>query len=283
MGINEIDIIEMNSGTYMHQIEFKINIDEKIISLSELYPTYPEISGFEILQFLTNLAFECKFLIHVFDVSDISLIYSALYGRSYYEYHFEGINLNQKLLFKNIIVKKKTFLDCFETKIGYSAIFQLAQIFYENIQICEKSFVSVEFCPILFETQYIFYNNSFQDCIDWSPIGGFPQKTHPFSQFFEIFSEDMDRIMKRKKQSYLNFVKINRELDKKIIKTYDEIKTQIFDTLFLMKLFSNIFQLCFFEMEKIKSNPNPEDIFKLYLRPCVIPNINLFLKYHTNI
>jgi hypothetical protein len=90
----------------------------------------------------------------------------------------------------------------------------------------------------------------------------------------------MTRIMKKKKQS--NFVKINWDLDNKILKTYDEIKTQIFDTSFLMKLFSNIFELCFFELEKTKSDPNPEDIFKLYLRPCVIPNINLFLKYRTD-
>merc|ERR1711925_52100 len=95
--------------------------------------------------------------------------------------------------------------------------------------------------------------------------------------------EDMNRIMTKKKQSHLNttFVKINRVLDKKILKTYDEIKTQILDTSFLMKLFSNIFQLCFFELENLKkSSLNPEDIFKLYLRPCVIPNINL--KHYTH-
>ena len=68
-----------------------------------------------------------------------------------------------------------------------------------------------------------------------------------------------------------------------MIKTYDEIKTQIFDLSFLMELFSNIFELCFFELEKQKSDPNPEDIFKLYLRPCVIPNINLFLRYYTGV
>jgi hypothetical protein len=49
-----------------------------------------------------------------------------------------------------------------------------------------------------------------------------------------------------------------------------------------MKLFSNIFEICFVELEKRKSDLNPEDIFKLYLRPCVMPNINLFLKYHTH-
>merc|ERR1712034_271019 len=101
---------------------------------------------------------------------------------------------SQNFLFKKIVVNKKTFLDCFEKKIKCS-IKTLSLLFYENIQICENAFVSVEFCPIIFETQYIFYNNSFQDCIDWSPIGGFPQQTHPFSQFFEILSEDMSRIM----------------------------------------------------------------------------------------
>jgi hypothetical protein len=50
-----------------------------------------------------------------------------------------------------------------------------------------------------------------------------------------------------------------------------------------MELFSKIFELCFVELEKQKSNPNPEDIFKLYLRPCVIPNINLNLKYYTEV
>ena len=89
--------------------------------------------------------------------------------------------------------------------------------------------------------------------------------------------------MMKKIQSNISLGKINWGLDKNIIKTYDEIKIQIFDTSFLMKLFSQIFELCFVELEKQKSNPNPEDIFKLYLRPCVIPNINLFLKYYTNV
>lgn len=70
--------------------------------------------------------------------------------------------------------------------------------------------------------------------------------------------------------------------EKQIINSYDKIKADIFDASLLMRIFSNIFELCFFEMEKRKSDPNPEDIFKLYLRPCVIPNINLFLKYYTN-
>jgi hypothetical protein len=85
---------------------------------------------------------------------------------------------------------------------------------------------------------------------------------------------------KKKQKSNLlnNFVKT---FDNQIIKTYDQIKTEIFDTSFLKKLFSKIFYLCFFELEKQCPNPNPEDIFKIYLRPCVIPNINLFLKYYT--
>jgi len=192
------------------------------------------------------------------------------------------IDLSQKFLFEKIVVKKKMFLDCFETKIGYF-IDILSQLFVKNIQVCENAFVLAELCAITFGTHHIFYKRSFQYCIDWSPIGGFPHKTYSSSQLFEITSEDMTRVMEKKKQSHLNFVKINRELDKKILKTYDEIKTQIFDTSFLIKLFSNIFQLCFFELEKIKSDPNPEDIFKLYLRPCVIPNISLFLKYHTDV
>jgi len=159
----------------------------------------------------------------------------------------------------------------------------LPQLLYENIQACENAFVSVEFCPISFNTQQIFYENSFQYCIDWSSIGGFPKTISHFSRRFKIFSEDMTRIMNKKKQSNVNFVKINWALDEKIIKTYDEIKTQIFDTSFLMKIFSNIFELCFFELENQTWDPNPEDIFKLYLRPCVMPNINLFLKYYTEI
>jgi len=113
--INEIDIVEMNPKVY-NQIQFYVEIEEKSIFLSRLYPTYPEISGFEILQFLTNLAFQCKFLIHVHDASDVSIVYSTLYSKSYYGYHFKGINLSQNFLFKKIIVKKKTFLDCFEKK-----------------------------------------------------------------------------------------------------------------------------------------------------------------------
>merc|ERR1712034_229387 len=114
---NEIDVVEIEPGTCMHQIEFKVNIDQRKISLGRLYPTYPEVSGFEILQFIANLAFQCKFFIDVIDAADISTFYSALYGRSYYGYHFKGIGFSQKFLFKNIIVKKKTFLDCFEKSI----------------------------------------------------------------------------------------------------------------------------------------------------------------------
>ena len=52
--------------------------------------------------------------------------------------------------------------------------------------------------------------------------------------FFEITSKDINRIMKRKEQSNVNFVQTKWALDEKIIKTYEEIKTQIVDTSFLM-------------------------------------------------
>ena len=271
-----------------HQIQFRVKIYQDIIFLSRLYPTYPEISGFEILQFIANLAFQCEFLIEVQDMADISTLYFSLYGKRYYEYHFKGVDLSQNFLFKKIVVKKKTFLDCFEETIsGFTEY--LSQLFYKNIQFCENAFVSVEFCPITFNTHRIFYETVFPFCFDWSPIGNFPRLESylhsllPLSHSFEITSEDITRIMNKKKQSNVSFVKINWALDKKLIKTYDEIKTQIFDTSFLMESFSKIFQLCFVELEKQKSNPNPEDIFKLYLRPCVIPNLNLFLKYYTNV
>jgi len=199
--INEIDIVEMDSKTHMPQIQFYV-IDEQTIFLDRLYPTYPEISGFEILQFLANLAFQCKFLIHVLDGSDVSRVYSSLYGKTYYEYHFEGINLSQNFLFKKVIVKEKKFLQCFEENIRDS-IEYLSKLFDKNIEICEKTFVSVEFCPITFETQHIFYKQSFQYCIDWSPIGRFPDVNLPFSQLFQINSEDMNRIMDKKKKNLM--------------------------------------------------------------------------------
>jgi hypothetical protein len=263
------------------QIEFHVSIDEQKITLNRLYPTYPKVSGIEILQFITNLAFQCNFRIDVIDSSDVSTVYSKLYGKTYYEYHFKGIDLNQKFLFQKHVVKKKTFLDCFEEQIR-DMIENLSQLFYENIQTCENTFVPVEFCPISYNTHYIFYRKSFQYCIDWSPIREIYSGTPPpFVHHFRITSEDITRIMKKKEPSNLtDFVQIHRALYKNILKTYYEIRTQIFDTSFL-KLFSKIFELCFLELEKRKSYPNPEDIFKLYLRPCVIPNINLFLKYYT--
>jgi len=270
-------------GLTSTKFNFFVKMDDHTIFLSRLYPTHPKISGFEILQFIANLAFQCKFSVDVVDASDVSTIYAALYGISYYEYHLKGIDLSQNFSFKKIIVKKETFLDCFKAKTRiFIKTFSLR--FYHNIQTCENELVSVEFCPIIFETQYHIYRNSFTDCIDWSLIGGFPRSTISMVHSFQITSEDIVRMMKKTKQSHLNFVNINQEsVVKKILKTYDEIKTQIADTSFLMKLFSNIFELCFFELEKKKSDPNPEDIFKLYLRPCVIPNINLFLQYHTDI
>jgi hypothetical protein len=272
----------MDPRPYTHQIEFKLNIDTHLIVLHRLYPTYPEISGFEILQFITNLAFQCKLLIHVFDLSDISKVYSALYGVSYYQYHLKGIDLSQKFLFEKIIVKRKKFLNCFDAKIEY-LIKILSELFYKNIQVCEKAFVSIEFCPITFDTQRIFYKN-FKICIDWSPIEGYQDLAIQYFQRFQITSEDIIRINMKSKQksNSVNFAKINQALtDKQIIKTYDQIKTQIFDNSFLIKLFSTLFEFCFSELEKRYSTLNPEDIFKLYLRPCVIPNINRFLKYYT--
>jgi len=275
--INEIDIIKMAPRTFPdHQIEFLVSIDEQKITLNRLYPTYPKISGFEILQFIAILAFQCNFRIDVIDSSDISPVYSKLYGKTYYEYQLKG---SQKFLFQKIIVKKKTFLDCFEEKIR-DIIENLSESFYENIKICKNTFISVEFCPIMYDTQRIVYQKSFQYCINWSEFQSTPS---PFVHRFRITSEDIDRMMNKKKRFNLHFVQIFPSLDKKILKTYDQIKTQIFDTSVLMKLFSQIFELCFFELEKRKSYPNPEDIFKLYLRPCVIPNINLALKYYTNL
>jgi len=280
--INGIDIVELDHKPYNHQILFHVKIYQQTILLSRLYPSYPQISGFEILQFIANLAFQCKFRIEVLDRSDVSTVYTALYGKRYYEYHFDGVDLSQDFLFKKIVVKKKTFLDCFEHIIK-SFIKHLSKLFQENIQVCENAFVSVESCPITFDTQRLFYEISFSYCFDWSLIGGFLRVDPPLSQSFEITSKDINRIMTKKKQSNVGFVKINQTLDTKIIKTYDEIKTQIFDTSFLIELFSKIFEFCFVELEKQKFDPNPEDIFKLYLRPCVILSIDLFLKYYTNV
>ena len=140
----------------------------------------------------------------------------------------------------------------------------------------------VEFCPITFGTHYIFYSLSFNICIDWKPVGGYPGINLPISQFFEITSKDVTHIM-NKQQNNVKFIEINWDLDsnKKVLKTYTKIKTQIFDASFLLELISKIFELCFFELEKEKLNPNPEDIFKLYLRPCVMPNISFFLNYYS--
>jgi len=153
-------IFEMDPETYNHQIHFHVNIYQETISLSRLYPTFPEISGFEILQFIANLGFQCKFTIEVSDSSDVSKVYSALYGKRYYEYHFKGIDWSQNFLFKKIIVKKKPFLDCFETNMRVY-IKRLSQLFYENIQVCKNAFVSVESCPISFCTQRLFLRNKF--------------------------------------------------------------------------------------------------------------------------
>merc|ERR1712034_98433 len=197
----------------------------------------------------------------------------------------KGIDLSQNFLVKNIVawnVKPKTFLDCFEENTK-RFITHISNLSYTNIKTCERDFVPVEFCPITFCTHRTFYEKIFPSCFDWSPIGGFPPRTLPLPQRFEITLEDVTRMMNKNKQPNVSFVKINLALDKTIIKTYAKIKTQIFDTSFLMELFSKIFELCFIELEKQKSDLNPENIFKVFLRPCVIPNINLFLKYDTNV
>jgi len=94
--INEIDVITMDPWTQMHQIEFKVKINQKIISLTRLYPTYPKVSGFEILQFVSNLAYQCKFAIDVEDIADVSIAYSSLYGKGYYESFFKGLRFESK-------------------------------------------------------------------------------------------------------------------------------------------------------------------------------------------
>ena len=133
--------------------------------------------------------------------------------------------------------KKKTFLNCFEKKIRF-LIPTLSRLFDENIQACEHEFVPVEFCPITFNIGRIFYKNSLKFCVDWSSTGRFQDITLPFSNRFEITLEDIVRIMKKKKQSnHLDFIKINRTLDKQTIKTYKKIRTQIFDIPFLMLFF----------------------------------------------
>merc|ERR1712034_43710 len=127
-----------------------------------------------------------------------------------------GVNdLSENFLFQKIIVKKKTFLDCFKVMIKdhvhvmTMSIFEsLSQLFYQNIQACEKKFVSVEFCPITFNTQHIFYEKSFEYCINWSPLGGFPRKISPFPRHFQIFSEDITRIMRKQKKSNVSFVRV---------------------------------------------------------------------------
>jgi len=75
----------------------------------------------------------------------------------------------------------------------------LSKRFHQNIQACEETFVSVELCPISFNTQRLFYETSFQHCFDWSLIGGFSGKSLPGFQRFKITTEDIFRIMTTKK------------------------------------------------------------------------------------
>jgi hypothetical protein len=78
----EIDGVKVSSATH---ILIKIFPEQEKIELAHLYPFYPQLSGIDVLQFISALSFTCKFKIEGTDDSDFMTPFYVLFGQSYYK------------------------------------------------------------------------------------------------------------------------------------------------------------------------------------------------------
>lgn len=135
-----------NPFLFYTAISFQVKNHEKKIYLTNLYPTFPKVSGVDILQFLMALSYVCEFTLHLNDKSDISSSYRLLYGIGYYENLIKGIGIKQ--INQDKLIFKKDFDKCAKHELRNLDLLVLG--IEDTINSCRDEGISVHDCPVHF-------------------------------------------------------------------------------------------------------------------------------------
>jgi hypothetical protein len=169
------------------------NSKKKELVLERLYPSYPKVTGVDILQFIVTLGFVCNLNVSIFDMSDLTTPYQILFGKRYYKAMIKGIETEFSTL-----IDKRTFLNCALQEVEQN--FHIFQIKIELIlNVCIRENILFENCPIGYNwLGKLLHEKIFPICANL--IEYYPPIESIFFDWltFEIFREDVVRILSKK-------------------------------------------------------------------------------------
>jgi len=242
-------------------ISFQIKKDEKEIYLNFLYPTFPKVSGVDILQFLMSLSYACGFSLHLQDHSDMSTSYRLLYGTGYYENLIKGMGIKQ--INQNKFILRKDFYTCAKEEL--KNLDPIARI-EETVNSCREKSISVDDCPVHFLwLGKVIHHILMPKCGINYYVADFPQ---PELEFF-ITPKDVTRIFNKipHTKSNPNLYPIKKDCTPKV-KDFETVKKDAAS----LKFLKNAFDFCF---------PDPIftalNMFKI-LKGCVTETLNFLWK-----
>jgi len=175
-------------------INFQIRKKEKEIYLDNLFPTFPKVSGVDILQFLMSLSYACDFTLSLNDESDISISYKLLTGAGYYSNLIKG--LGTKRANQNKIIFKNNFYKCAQYELlNLNQLHQVVRI-NETLNACQEKDISVQDCPVHFLWLGRVMHYNFMPKI--LCCGNWPANLYESQEFnFPILPKDLSRIFNK--------------------------------------------------------------------------------------
>jgi hypothetical protein len=242
-------------------ISFQIRKDKKEIYLKYLFPTFPKVSGVDIIQFLMALSYSCGFSLDLQDASDISASYRLLYGVGYYDNLIKGKTgggiKNQIILFQN-------FYECAQLELlNLDPTLRID----ETVNSCEEKNISVIDCPV----HFLWLGNVIHSTLMLKCSVNYEQAEYNFSKpelEFQIIQRDITRIFNKippKSNPVLYPIEKNCTPKEK---DFETVKKDVKN----IKFFKNAFDFCF--LDPIFS------ALKLFntLRGCVTETLNFLWK-----
>jgi len=242
-------------------INFKIDKDKKEIYLENLYPTFPKVSGVDILQFVMSLSYACGFTLSLIDGSDISASYKLLYGSGYYKNLIKGVGI--KTINQNKIILKHDFYKCAEYELHrLDPFFRID----ETVNSCQEKGISVLDCPV----HFLWLGNAIHHILI-PKCGANYEQIEFVSQpelTFQIKPRDLNRIFNKiPPKSKPILYPISKNCTPKV-KDFETVKKDAIS----LKFFKNAFDFCFHD--PIFSGLK---LFKI-LRGCVTETLNFLWK-----
>jgi len=242
-------------------INFQIGKNKKEIYLKNLFPTFPKVSGVDILQFVMSLSYACDFTLSLKDASDISASYKLLYGSGYYMYFVKGIGMNT--INQKKFILKQNFYEC--TMYELRKLDPVARI-DETLSSCRNKGISVENCPVHFLwLGSIIHYTIFPKCgLNYELANYYSQPTIDFQITPKDLTQIFNKIPQKSKGSLYPIVKNCTPK----VKDFETVKNDVIS----LKFMKNAFEFCF---------PNPIftalKLFKI-LKGCFTETLNFLWK-----